>query len=243
MWALIKKEIRHYFSHPMGYLILGGYLVLSSLFLWFFDTSYNLLNQGFLDFSPIFELTPFLFLFLIPAIGMQSFSEEKALGTIELLLTKPVGHYKLILSKFLGVFSLFSLSLLPIALHAFAMDYLIADHESIDSGQLLTGLLAILFLGSIFSAISIVSSLLFQNQVSAFLSGLFLCFIQYFGWGFLANISYSNFGFTVFSALGIESHYKAMYRGITSLEDLIYFIGLLLILLFFGISISKKQQE
>lgn len=242
MWALVKKEIRHYFSHPTGYLLLGGYLIVNGLFLWFFDTSFNFLNQGFLDFSPFFELSPFLFIILIPALGMRSFSEEKAQGTLELLLTKPLGHKKLVVSKFLGVFSLFSLSLIPMGLHALALDFIIAVEDSIAYGHLLSGLLAVICLGGVFSAISIVTSLLFQNQVSAFLSALFLCFIQFYGWGFLANLSASSFVFSFFSTLGIESHYSDMSRGIISLEDLIYFFGLLFVLLHLGIAISKKQQ-
>ena len=102
MWALVKREWYVYFSSPLGYLILGLFLTLSTLFLWFLDTEYNLLNPGFADLNAFFVLGPWLLLILIPALSMRSFSDELRLGTLELLLTKPLSLWQILLGKYLA---------------------------------------------------------------------------------------------------------------------------------------------
>jgi ABC-2 type transport system permease protein len=111
--AILNKEIRSFFSSPIGYLVVGIFLTLCSLFLFVFDGSYNILDNGFADLKPFFDLAPWIFIFLIPAITMKSFAEENKQGTMELLLTKPIGTWNLVFGKFLGALTVSIIALLP----------------------------------------------------------------------------------------------------------------------------------
>jgi len=127
MWSIAKRELHFYFSQLSGYLVVGGYLLVTALTLWFFNTPYNLLNTELGSFDPFFEFTPLLFLFLLPAISMRSFSEEFSLGTFELLLTKPLKPAQIFGGKLIGVGLILSIALLPTILHAVALESLFQD--------------------------------------------------------------------------------------------------------------------
>ena len=106
MLAILRKEINSFFSSSIGYLVIAIFLILNGLFLWFFKGEFNILNYGFADLTPFFVLAPWILIFLIPAITMRSFSEEKRLGTLELLLTKPISGWQIVLGKYFGAFVL-----------------------------------------------------------------------------------------------------------------------------------------
>ena len=89
MFAIFKREVRSFFTSPIGYLIVGSFLLLNGLFLWVFKGEYNIFDYSFADLSNFFLLAPWIFIFLVPAITMKSFSEERKMGTLELLLIKP----------------------------------------------------------------------------------------------------------------------------------------------------------
>ncbi|MEM7380262.1 MAG: pentapeptide repeat-containing protein, partial [Bacteroidota bacterium] len=101
MLAIFKREIKSFFSSPIGYLVIGFFLLLSGLFLWVFKGPFNLLEYGFADLTNFFRLAPWVLLFLIPAIAMRSFSEERKLGTLELLFIKPLNLWQTVGGKFL----------------------------------------------------------------------------------------------------------------------------------------------
>ena len=124
MWALVKKEWFVFFSTSLGYLSLAFFLTLSTLFLWFLDTDFNLINAGFADLNPFFVLAPWLFLLLVPALSMRSFADEKRLGTLELLLTKPLSLWQIIMGKYLANLMLLLTALLPTLVYFFAINAL-----------------------------------------------------------------------------------------------------------------------
>ena len=242
MWSIAKRELRFYFSHLTGYLILGSYLIINALLLWFFDTPYQLLNAGFGDFSPFFEINPWLLLFLIPALSMRSFSEERATGTLELLLTKPLRPIEIFGGKFIGVALILAIALLPTLLNLIAIEALLEPQSQLDWGSLFASYLALSLIGLIFLAMSLCSSLLFRNQVTSFLAAALICFTQFFLWSFLADVTSIPWVYQFVSQLGIQDHYLSLSRGVLKLEDLIYFVGLLFVFTVLGIELIKKEQ-
>ena len=99
MIAILRKEIQSFFASPMGYLVIGVFLLVNSLFLWVFKGEFNVLDYGFADLSSFFFLAPWVLIFLIPAVTMRSFADEVKLGTLELLLTKPIKIWELVLGN------------------------------------------------------------------------------------------------------------------------------------------------
>ena len=100
MFTLLKKETSGFLNSLIGYVVIGVFLLINALFLWVFPLEFNILDYGYANLDGLFLLAPFVFLFLIPAITMRSFADEKKTGTIELLLTKPLTDLQIILGKY-----------------------------------------------------------------------------------------------------------------------------------------------
>ncbi|MGA9239769.1 ABC transporter permease subunit, partial [Robiginitalea sp.] len=134
MWPVFKKEISSFFTSPVGYLVMGLFLVLSGLFLWVFKGPFNILDFGFADLSLFFLLAPWIFLLLIPAVTMRSFSEEQKLGTLELLLSKPISTTSLVLGKYFGALVLVLIAILPTLLYVASIYNLGTTAGNMDTG-------------------------------------------------------------------------------------------------------------
>ena len=145
MLAILRKEINSFFSSSIGYLVIAIFLILNGLFLWFFKGEFNILNYGFADLTPFFVLAPWILIFLIPAITMRSFSEEKRLGTLELLLTKPISGWQIVLGKYFGAFVLILLALIPTLLYVFTVWNLGNPTGNLDVGSTLGSYFGLLF--------------------------------------------------------------------------------------------------
>ena len=113
MKSILFREIKSFFGAPVGYLVIAIFLLLNGLFLWIFEGEFNILNSGFADMTPFFTLAPWILIFLVPAVTMRSFSDEKKQGTIELLMTKPLRLWQIVYGKFLGAVVLIALAILP----------------------------------------------------------------------------------------------------------------------------------
>lgn len=242
MWTIAKRELRLYFSQLTGYLVVGGYLLLTTFSLWIFDTPFNLMNSELGSFTPFFELSPLLFLFLLPALSMRSFSEEFSLGTFELLLTKPISLNALFAGKLLGVFLIFISALLPTLLHAFSLEQLLQEGDQLDWGVILSSYGALLLLGLLFSVSSLCASLLFNSQVAAFLVGLLFNFSQFYLWSYLAEGISNLFWYQWVNKLGASLHYYGLSRGILSFDDLAYFIGFIIFFFLIGTALLQKKR-
>lgn len=222
MLALIKKELNTFFTSPIGYLVIGVFLLVNGLFLWVFSGSFNVFDAGFADLSPFFELAPWILLFLIPAITMRSFSDEIKMGTLELLLTKPITTLQLVLGKFIGAFILVLLALLPTLLYIYTIANLTTPESIIDAGSIIGSYLGLLFLVAAYTAIGIFTSVLTSNQIVAFISAVLLCFLGYYGFEAVAQIFNTTSGI---SNLGLKHHFESIARGVIDTRDLIYFIS------------------
>ena len=243
MWALIKREWFIFFSNPLGYLSLGFFLVLSTLFLWFLDTDFNLINAGFADLNSFFTLAPWLFLVLVPTLSMRSFSEEKRLGTLELLMTKPIKLWHIILSKYISNLLLLLTAILPTLIYFLVIDYLKLGDSSIECGSTITAYLGLFFVGSSYVAIGIFSALLTERQATAFILGLLLCFIQFYLWKGIADLMQHQELYQLFNALGIFEHYINFRQGVIALKDIVYFLSINYILLYVSKRLLNKIKN
>ena len=234
MKAVLIREIKSFFGSPIGYLVVGLFLLMTGLFLWVFTGDFNILNTGYADLSPFFKLTPWIFIFLIPAITMRSFSEEIKQGTIELLFTKPINLWQIVLGKYLGAFTLVLIALLPTLLYVWVLSNYGAPAGSIDLGSTWGSYFGLLFLASTYISIGVFTSTLTENQIVSFILAVLFSFIVYYGFEAVSN----TFNMPFISNLGIESHFTSMSRGVIDTRDLIYFISssfLFLYILFFNL--------
>lgn len=225
MLPILHKEIQSFFSSSIGYLVIGIFLIVCSLFLFVFPGEFNILDSGFADIKPFFNLAPWIFIFLIPAITMKSFAEEKRQGTLELLLTRPIGFNALILGKFFGALLLVILAILPSILYVITVYQLGNPVGNVDLGATLGSYLGLIFLAGCYTAIGIFSSLLTKNQIVAFIVAVFLCFLSYFAF---EGFSGYNYGLEY---LGISYHFQSISRGVVDTRDVIYFLSFIFLFL------------
>ena len=240
MKAILLREIKSFFGSPIGYLVIALFLILNGLFLWVFQGEYNILNTGFADMSPFFTLAPWILIFLIPAVTMRSFSDEKKQGTLELLLTKPLSLWQIVNGKFLGAFLLIVIAIIPTFIYVYAISNLGSPEGNIDMGSTIGSYFGLLFLIGGYSAIGIFTSTLSENQIVAFIISVFLSFFFYFGFDGLATLSpiFSNF----ISSLGMQEHFKSMSRGVIDTRDIIYFSSITIAFLSFTVYKLKSVQ-
>jgi ABC-2 type transport system permease protein len=224
MKSILLREIKSFFGSPIGYLVIALFLLFNGLFLWVFDGEYNLLNSGFADMTPFFTLAPSVLLFLIPAVTMRSFSDEKKQGTLELLLTKPLRIWDIVLGKFFGAICLIVLAILPTVLYVYVLYMLGFPTGNIDLGSTMGSYFGLLFLVAAYTAIGICTSTLTENQIVAFILSVSICFLFYFAFDGVATyfVSFEN----SLTFLGMNSHFKSMGRGVIDTRDVLYFVSL-----------------
>ena len=210
MISLIKKELTHFFSSVIGFVFISFFLGICGLFLWIIEGSFNIPNSGFASLQPFFEIAPWVFLLLIPAACMQSFAEERKQGTLELLLTKPINIVKLVIGKFLGIWSIVFIAVIPTFIYVIAIYNLANPVGEIDFGSIIGSYIALLLLGGAYTSIGIFTSSITENQIIALLVSLLGCFIAYFG---ITSFS-ETFEWSWFDSIGIEFHYDRISQGV-----------------------------
>jgi ABC-2 type transport system permease protein len=233
MKSIILQEIKSFFGSPIGYLVIALFLIGNGLFLWVFEGEYNILNSGFADLSPFFSLAPAILIFLIPAVTMKSFSDEKKQGTLELLLTKPISIWQIAIGKYAGSMLLICLAITPTWLYVMVISELGMPQGNIDMGSTIGSYLGLLFLISAYSSIGIFTSTLSENQIVAFIISISLCFIFYFGFESLSEIIPKIQ--TQISSIGMQNHFKSMGRGVIDTRDMIYFVSITILFLSFTV--------
>ena len=212
MKSIVLREIKSFFGSPIGYLVIAIFLIINGLFLWVFEGDYNILNTGFADLTPFFTLAPWILIFLIPAVTMRSFSDEKKQGTLELLLTKPLSIWQIVNGKFLGALLLIVMAIIPTFIYVAVISNLGMPEGNIDMESTIGSYFGLLFLIAAYSAIGIFTSTLSDNQIVAFIIAVFLCFFFYFGFEGLAAVV-SNWS-SLIASLGMQDHFKSMSRGV-----------------------------
>ncbi len=232
MYSLLKKEIKAFFGSLIGYLVVGVFLLVTGLFLWVFNGAYNISENGYATLEGLFTLAPWLYLFLIPAITMRFFADEKRSGTIETLLTHPISDFKIVWAKFLAGCILVLFSLLPTLLSFLSVYQLGNPVGSIDVGATWGSFIGLFFLATIYISIGIFASSLTENQIIAFILAMALSFIFYLGFEFIATSGVSYNLEQLLLWFSINNHYKSVSRGVIDMRDLIYFVGMTLLFLY-----------
>jgi len=233
MYAVFKRELFSLLNSLMAYITIGVFLLVSGLLLWFFpDTS--ILEYGYAELNGFFSLAPFLFMFLIPAITMRSFAEERREGTYVLLASRPLSDWQILMAKYFACLILVLFALIPTLLYYYSIVQLGMPKGNIDGGAVAGSYIGLVLLGSAFAAIGIFSSSVTKNQVIAFAVAVFLSFIAYSGFDALAKIFASTILEDVFLWLSVNEHFQSMSRGVLDTRDLVYFISF--ILLFLGLT-------
>jgi ABC-2 type transport system permease protein len=231
MWMICTKEWRQFFSSLTGYIALIVFLLLNGLLLFVFpDTS--LLDFGYASLNGFFDLAPWILLFLIPTITMRSFADEYKGGTFELLKTIPLKPSQIVHGKFFGSLLIVFLSLIPTIIYAISLQALSAV-GGLDIGSTIGSYLGLLMLGAVFTSIGICTSSFTNNTVVAFISGAFVSFLLYTGFEAISKLPVFASGMDYYiELLGIKFHYKSISKGVIDIRDVIYFIGVIFIVLF-----------
>jgi ABC-2 type transport system permease protein len=233
MYAVFKRELFSFLNSLMAYITIGVFLLACALLLWFFpDTS--ILDYGYAEMNGFFNLVPFLFIFLIPAITMRSFAEERREGTYVLLATRPLSDLQIILAKYLACVMLLLFALIPTLIYYYSIYQLGLPKGNVDSGAVIGSYLGLFLLGNAFISIGIFASSITKNQVIAFAVAIFLCFFAYSGFDSLSKVFELSALETILINLGINEHYQSISRGVLDTRDLTYFITFVFV--FFGLT-------
>ncbi|MEJ2595386.1 MAG: gliding motility-associated ABC transporter permease subunit GldF [bacterium] len=232
MYSLFLKELGSFLSSLLGYVVIIVFLLIVGLFLWVFPTEFNLLDYGYANVDGLFIIAPFVFLFLIPAVTMRSFSDEKKTGTIELLFTRPLSDMQIILAKYFAAFVLFIISLIPTLVYYYSIWQLGLPPGNIDSGGFWGSFIGLLFLGAAFASIGLFASSLSDNQVVAFILAILFSAFAYLGFEFIYSLElFGNIDLLIRS-LGMSAHYSSISRGVIDTRDVLYFISITLLFLY-----------
>lgn len=230
MFAIFQKEINSFFNSPIAYIVISIFLVAMGLFSWIFPN--NILESGFASLDALFWISPFVYMFLIPAITMRTFAEEKQTGTIELLFTNPISDWHIVISKYLASWILVLFSLVPTLFYYYSVYDLGNPQGNIDSAAVAGSYIGLLLLGGVFVAIGIFASAITNSQISSFVVAVFLCFILYTGFSSLSNINIWNEYAYFIGKIGIDFHYEALSKGLIDIRNVLYFFSITAIFLY-----------
>lgn len=239
MRELVSKELKGFFASLSGYVVLCFFLVANGLFLWVIPGMYNIPESGLADLQPFFSLAPVFYLFLVPVLCMRLFAEEKKAGTLELLFTRPVSVWKIVFSKYLAGFVLVLFSILPTLVYPLSLWLLAQPVGNIDTGGIIGSYIGLVFLSGIYVAAGLWASSVTENQIVAFLYGLVLSFLLFMGFDFLSEVPALSDSRNFLLKLGIAYHYEPLSRGVIVLEDVLYFLTV--IVFFLWLTVRKYR--
>lgn len=229
MFAILTKEIRGFFSSLTGYIVIIVFLLINSLFMWIFPGEWNIFDNGYAGLDTLFLLSPWVFLFLVPAVTMKMFAEEKRLGTIELIFSKPITERGIIWGKYLASVLLVLLALLPCLIYYFSVYMLGETPGNLDRGGTWGAFTGLFFLASVYASAGIFASSLTDNQVIAFIIAVLICFVMFMGFDSIAYLPVLKNLDEFIIRLGINEHYKSISRGVLDIRDVVYFAAVVTI--------------
>lgn len=243
MISLIRKEINGFLNSVIGYVSILVFIITISLFLWVFpDTGFSILESGYANLDGLFAITPWVYMFLVPAITMRMFAEERRSGTIEFLLTKPLTELQIVAAKYISGVILILVSLVPTLVYYYSVSSLAVPAGNIDIGAIWGSYAGLVFLGAGFVAIGLFASALTSNQVVAFIIAMFLCFIAFTGFESLSVLFPAGTASNLVYKLGVNAHYLSMSRGVIDSRDVIYFLSLTAFFLYASKSVLESRK-
>ena len=206
---MFLKELRYYFSTPIAYIVIGLYLLAISLFLWVIPGKWNIIDSGYAQVDGLFQLSPWLFMLLCPALTMRLLSEERQSGIWDLIRTKPISLTRIMLGKYFAAWILVLIGLLPCFVHYFVVAYMAEPMGNLDSGAFLGSFIGLILLSGTFMAIGLLCATFSKSQIVCFIVGALACFLLYW---------------TV-----LQDHYSALSRGVIDLRDVAVFLSVAII--------------
>lgn len=240
MFAIYIKEINSFFSSLIGYIVIGVFLIITGLFVWILP-DVNIFDFGYATLSELFNIAPWVFMFLVPAVTMRSFAEEANTGTIEIIATKPVSDFEIVFGKFLAGLTLVLFSILPTLLYFFTVSYFANPSGNVDFGGTWGSYIGLLLMGSAYVSFGIFSSTLTNNQIVSFIIAVFICFFFYglMEWG--QGLVSSSLD-PVLEYLSMQTHYNSLSRGVLDTRDAIYFLSLTAIFIMAGKTFLERRK-
>ena len=241
MLRILSKEISSYLNSLIAYIVISVFLTGIGLLMWVFPET-NVLDYGFADMETLFSFSPYVFLFLIPAVTMRLFAEEKKTGTLELLFTQPVTDFQIILAKYFAGLIIVIFALAPTIIYYFSIYKLGQTEGNIDTAGVIGSYIGLVLLAGVFTSIGVFASSITENQIVAFIIAVFLCFFFYSGFGSIAAIDVWGKGSNFLDQLGLLYHYNALSKGLIDARNVVYLLSLataMLLLTNFVISARK----
>ena len=200
---MFLKELRYYFTTPIAYIVIGLYLLAISLFLWVIPGQWNIIDSGYAQVDGLFQLSPWLFMLLCPALTMRLLSEERQSGIWDLIRTKPISLSRIMWGKYFAAWTLVLIGLLPCFVHYFVVAYMAEPMGNLDSGAFIGSFIGLILLSGSFMAIGLLCATFSKSQIVCFICGALACFILYW--------------------IVLQDHYSALSRGVIDLRDLLFF--------------------
>lgn len=241
MLSIFKKEVGTFFNGIIGFVVVGVFLLLSGLILWVYPNS-NVLDYGFAELTVFFDLCPYIFLFLIPAVTMRMFAEEFRAGTIELLFTKPISIQNIILGKYFASLFIIVLAILPTIIYYFSIYYLGNPVGNIDSASVVGSYFGLIFLAAAYSSIGIFTSAITKNQVVSFILAAVLCYFFYDGIGQIASLFRGTLEYYI-SYVGLDFHYASLGKGLIDSRNMLYLFSFSYFFLILTTIFLKKRRQ
>ncbi len=240
MFSITKKELHQFFSSLTGYITIILFLLVNGLFLFVLKDS-NIFDFGYATLDKFFDLAPWILLFLIPAITMRSLSDEFRTGTFEILQTRPLTKWQIVLGKYFGILTVILFSLLLTLIYVFTIKSLSAG-GGIDTGGITGSYIGLFFLAAVFSAIGLCCSGFTNNAVISFLISAFACLILYFGFNAVSQLPMLQGKADYYiEMLGIDFHYRSISRGVIDTRDIVYFLSLIFFFLLLAVKNLRKK--
>lgn len=242
MVALVKKEIGSFFSSLTGYVVVIVFLVISGLFVWVFPGELNIPDSGYATLDTLFIIAPWVFLFLVPAVTMRMFAEEKKSGTMELLHVRPLTDIQIVLAKFAAAVTLVIISILPTLIYFWSVHTLGNPPGNLDTGAIWGSYIGLIFLASCYGAIGLFSSSLTDNQIVAFIVAVLLCFFFFTGFEMVSALPVPLRVEELLLYLGINEHYRSISRGVVDTRDIVYFLALIAFFVFLTRTVLQSRK-
>ena len=240
MWSICKKELQQFFSNLTGYIAIVLFLLVNGLFLFVLKDS-NIFDFGYASLDKFFELAPWILLFLVPAITMRTLSDEFKTGTFELLQTRPLTKWQIVLGKYFSILIVLLFVIIPTFIYIITIKTL-SVQGGIDTGGIIGSYTGLFLLAAVFAAIGLCCSGFTNNAVVAFLISAFVCLLLYFGFNALSKLPFFANGTDYYvEMLGIDFHYRSISRGVLDSRDLVYFISI--IFLFLLITVKNLHKK
>ena len=241
MLNIFWKEISEYLSSLIAYIVIGVFLTALGLLMWVFPET-NVLDYGYADMGTLFTMSPFVLMFLIPAITMKMFSEELKTGSFEILAVKPVSIYDIVFGKYLASWSISIIAIMPTGVYFFSLYQLANPKGNIDIAGITGSYIGLILLASVFTAVGLLASSLTKNQVVSFVLAAFLSFLLFTGLNSFANINVWSDLSLILASLSIEQHYNSLSRGVLDSRDIFYLLSVnIMLLLFTGLNLKWQR--